>query len=1386
MSTQRHQTLLPGHNGPYFPGTLDRLARVLEEYQIDRYTLESAARAVGGFLGEEFTTTSDGYSWFAGLRFAVSQPHSPGGQEEAGQIVILIPWSQDFARQDGTSTDRSIAIYTTNDNGLSAAAQLIQDYAEAIAGLLDPPAPAGIPDTPADGHSLNDGDLFADLDMSASDSALQAANEYAVGLVQAGRFEAALSVTSRLHAVAAERYGRIDERTHAVTMTLFELLLITGEPAAAAQVIETARADYSRLQPSDPGRLAVEERASAMRAMREFQAARPEWAQALPVVRVPPDVTGEIARKASLAVVFWYKLEFPQAVSRFEAAISDFMAAPGYDLHASYSLLAVFVAMKLQARETTQDELRLLVEVLTEAISESASNDIDDAAAALAGCRELVLVQILRMPPAQLETTLDEEQRAAETAASDAFYSGQYRPSLQQAKSMAGNSPRDRDFFAMVEGLQQSEKGGGSLDQLEAAAAAAGRLHADQSFGELTERITLPFRLVLFTRLLQRRPSQPAASALVEAAEDALDCDFSDAAELDQVLDAVSKATNRLCQTDPAYRPDLDRLVKIRHRVLAKSSPESGSKQQRLHALTLTLDQRYELRGDMADLDEFIARGEELRASYPDSPRAGAHLEALGGGYLRRYDRLGVPQDLERAISSLNDATLRRSSGQNSRASTLIMLGSAYLQRASMLEGSIVSSAIDAAQAFLERADAPDGGRAQPPKEKIASSLDLVSDLGEPFRQAANAFSAAGAAAPGGSEVRIWSLVKYAELLLRKFGIDGQRNDVETALAIARSAAAEFTGNGLLAVFCHQIAARALKHLHGTGQSADYADAGTAEFRAACLAAVPLSALVVLDVTTEWAGWAFGRASWAEAAEAMTHLVDAFEVLYQAQSLRDTFASVYRRLPGLAGRLHYAMVRCERPEAAVELLERCRALQLMEMTLRDQGVLEELRRSGYETEVVNYLARASDVRALELGSSLSVPVAAGPDVDQVRQARHALDEATAVIRGLPGMRNFHERLSLADLRELARTEPVVYLSSSPAGGCASVVKDHTVTSVTLPGLHDDAVREMAGPWITAGAGSAGQAAGRGFAPHVRHLLPWLRQAAMSALADALGDTRAVTIIPTGLLVLFPLHAACLEPADGKPESDLDLTGRLIMRYSPTAAMAAVARDAAHGRSDHSIMTILGSGPGLTTARFEVSEARRLFAEQREIDCSAEPDPVGAVLRRAGESDVLHIACHARSSAEVLDSRLWLTGTSSVTLRQIRVMSGSVRLAVLSACETSISETTSPDEVVNFCTGLLATGTGGCVGSLWRVPDESTSLLMAKFYREWKEGGRTPLESLTSAQSWLRAATNRTLNSFLPQVRTRPPGLSAAALSFWEGAQPFSDPYYWAGFVYVGA
>ena len=218
----------------------------------------------------------------------------------------------------------------------------------------------------------------------------------------------------------------------------------------------------------------MEEQASSMQAMREFLAAQPDWVQALPVIRVPPDVTGEIARNAGFARAFWYRLDFQQAITRFEAAIGD-DAVPGNNLKASYSLLAVFAAMKLQDPATVQDELRLLVEVLTGAIFESVKHDIDDAAAALTNCRERVLVRILRMPPAQAEVTLDEEQHATETAASDAIYSDRYLPLLQEIKSIPRDSRRDREFFAMVGGLQQSNSGG-SLRQLEAAAAAAQRL----------------------------------------------------------------------------------------------------------------------------------------------------------------------------------------------------------------------------------------------------------------------------------------------------------------------------------------------------------------------------------------------------------------------------------------------------------------------------------------------------------------------------------------------------------------------------------------------------------------------------------------------------------------------------------------------------------------------------------------------------------------------------------------------------------------------------------------------------------------------------------------------------------------------------------------------
>jgi len=75
-----------------------------------------------------------------------------------------------------------------------------------------------------------------------------------------------------------------------------------------------------------------------------------------------------------------------------------------------------------------------------------------------------------------------------------------------------------------------------------------------------------------------------------------------------------------------------------------------------------------------------------------------------------------------------------------------------------------------------------------------------------------------------------------------------------------------------------------------------------------------------------------------------------------------------------------------------------------------------------------------------------------------------------------------------------------------------------------------------------------------------------------------------------------------------------------------------------------------------------------------------------------------------------------------------------QLVVLSACETGLGEFHSGQGVLGLRRGFSVAGVGALVMSLWSVPDEETTLLMADFYRRWLRGrGMSAAEALREAQ-----------------------------------------------------
>jgi CHAT domain-containing protein len=92
------------------------------------------------------------------------------------------------------------------------------------------------------------------------------------------------------------------------------------------------------------------------------------------------------------------------------------------------------------------------------------------------------------------------------------------------------------------------------------------------------------------------------------------------------------------------------------------------------------------------------------------------------------------------------------------------------------------------------------------------------------------------------------------------------------------------------------------------------------------------------------------------------------------------------------------------------------------------------------------------------------------------------------------------------------------------------------------------------------------------------------------------------------------------------------------------------------------------------------------------------------------------------------------------------------VVVLSACDTGLGREIRGESLVGLTQGFLYAGARNVVASLWQVPDNATSELMTRFYRQLLSGDHSPAQALAAAQRSL------------------------------ADERPTSDPYYWGAFV----
>ena len=101
---------------------------------------------------------------------------------------------------------------------------------------------------------------------------------------------------------------------------------------------------------------------------------------------------------------------------------------------------------------------------------------------------------------------------------------------------------------------------------------------------------------------------------------------------------------------------------------------------------------------------------------------------------------------------------------------------------------------------------------------------------------------------------------------------------------------------------------------------------------------------------------------------------------------------------------------------------------------------------------------------------------------------------------------------------------------------------------------------------------------------------------------------------------------------------------------------------------------------------------------------------------------------------------------TITAEQIaRTWQLDADLVVLSACESGLGRAAGGEGYLGFAQPLFARGARSLVLSQWKVDDDATALLMARFYKNLlgkRDGLKAPMpkaEALAEAKRWLRAA-----------------------------------------------
>jgi len=458
-----------------------------------------------------------------------------------------------------------------------------------------------------------------------------------------------------------------------------------------------------------------------------------------------------------------------------------------------------------------------------------------------------------------------------------------------------------------------------------------------------------------------------------------------------------------------------------------------------------------------------------------------------------------------------------------------------------------------------------------------------------------------------------------------------------------------------------------------------------------------------------------------------------------------------------------------RPGAAFEVSERLRGRQLLDLLARGRVEARAAPDSFFTSREQDLRRRITELTARLGAEAGDTAGARGPDLtaETAGAARQALARAQeAYAELLVEMREVSpeyaglvagEPVSWSDVA--ARLEPdealLEYLLSD-SGTIVLVVTRDTVAAVDLGVGRRDVARLI--DFARAGLGRPEREPARTL---WRGPLRQLYQQLLVPVevAGLLQGTRRLLIAPHGELHYLPFAALL------RGEPDQFLVERYDVTYVPSASVWLRLADRRRSEQPGDRVLLLAPRPdALPASRAEVEAIGRLYGTTARILVG--PAASEAAFRGAAPTHgVVHLATYGvLNKHNPLFSFVELNAGGDadgrLEVHEVFGLDLNARLVVLSACQTALgsgalADVPAGDDWVGLVRAFLYAGAQRVLATLWPVEDRATAELMEDFYGQLSRG-QTEVAALAAAQrEALRAPAT-------------------------------AHPFYWAGFVLVGA